>query len=123
MCCRRQTAEEREAERQAANRLLLSLQNESAAKAMYGAGGSAAGTHDPGLAASAPHAAEAAARLPPPTVPAPPTMPAYLHGLHGPVGALPPHWPPSLMAAGHALLQRHHAAGRDQPLLFNSAAF
>lgn len=32
ICCRRQTAEEREAERQAANRLMLSLQAEALTK-------------------------------------------------------------------------------------------
>jgi len=34
-CCRRQTAEEREAERQAANRLMLSLQAEALGKVAY----------------------------------------------------------------------------------------
>lgn len=35
LCCRRQTAEEREAERQAANRLMLSLQAEALGKVAY----------------------------------------------------------------------------------------
>jgi len=34
-CCRRQTAEEREAERQATNRLMLSLQAEALGKVAY----------------------------------------------------------------------------------------
>lgn len=40
MCCRRQTAEEREAERQAANRLMMSLQAEALSKGMYHSNGS-----------------------------------------------------------------------------------
>lgn len=38
LCCRRQTAEEREAERQAANRLMLSLQAEALGKVGYPSG-------------------------------------------------------------------------------------
>ncbi|CAG2162719.1 unnamed protein product [Oppiella nova] len=54
----RQTAEEREAERQAANRLMMSLQAEVVSKSMYGSGQSAA-EHSAGMAAH--HAAAQAA--------------------------------------------------------------
>lgn len=122
---RRQTAEEREAERQAANRLLISLQSESAAKSHLYGGPQPPSSHESMVAAEEAASAAVSAHIKSQMGAGPGSgvghMPSYLSNMHPLHLSLQP-WAAAAAAGSHLMAASHfnmlraghgHGAGRD----------